>query len=311
MAHDHSGHSHSHTHDHSHELTSGSRLYWAAAINIGLTGVEVVAGILSHSQSLIADGVHNFADAGALLIAVAARRIAALPRNDRMSYGYKRAEILGALINSVALIGIAFFLVIESIQSLRVPPNIHAETMMGVAGVALVIDLMTAFLTYGGSKSNLNMRAVFLHNLLDAATSVVVILSGALIYFWGFTFADGLATLLIAAYLVYHSYGLIQHCVRILMNAVPDHLSLPKVKAALETIPGVREAFHIHVWQLDEHSYFFEGEICLTNDQDRVSVKQQARTLLKDSFSIHHAIIEVRESSDPHQHDGCGEEDPS
>ena len=154
-------------------------------LNLLLTVVEAVAGLLAGSLALLADALHNFNDCGSLVIALIARRIGRLPSDDRRTFGYRRAEIIGALINLTILVVIGLYLVYEAIARFFQPQEIDGWIVVGVAAVALVIDVATAALLFAMSRGNLNLRAAYLHNLGDAASSVGVIIAGAAILWFG------------------------------------------------------------------------------------------------------------------------------
>ena len=175
------GNHHSHSFD-----SSSNRLYWAIGVNLLLTVVQIVGGILSGSLSLIADALHNFSDAGALLIAAVARKIAKLPATEKMTFGYKRAEILGALINSTTLLLVGCYLIYEAMLRFNDPKPVEGWTVIWVASVALIVDIATAMLTYKDSKENINIKAAFIHNVSDALASVVVIVAGIVIILFKF-----------------------------------------------------------------------------------------------------------------------------
>jgi len=150
----------------------------AIIVNVGLTFAQIVGGIFSGSLSLIADALHNFSDAASLAIAAYARRIARRPSNAAMTFGYVRAEVVAALINYTTLIVIGLYLVYEAVMRFITPEPVEGWIVVGVAVVALVIDLATAFLTYAMSKESMNIRAAFVHNVADALGSVGVIVAG-------------------------------------------------------------------------------------------------------------------------------------
>lgn len=299
MAHDHHPHGHGHGHHHHHHHATGNRLYWAVAINLLLTVFQVIGGFFSGSLSLLADALHNFSDAGALGIAAVAARIAHLPANRKMTYGYKRAEILGALINSTTLVVVGFYLIYEAGVRYFAQRPIDGWTVIGVASVALVIDLATAWLTYSGSKDNVNMRAAFIHNLSDAAASVVVIVSGVLILNFQIYFVDLIATVLISAYVLVHGFGLIRKCIFILMQSTPEHLNVEEIKSRIEKVDKVREAHHLHVWQLDDQKILLEGHVCIAETDLSVleDIKSEVRKVLKEDYEIEHSTLEIEVSS--------------
>lgn len=286
---------HHHHHHHHHHPENSKKLFWAVVINLLLTFFQVLGGILSGSLSLLADALHNFSDAGALIIAAAADKISKLPADQKRTYGYRRAEIIGALVNSTSLVVVGLYLVYEGVMRFQDQKPIDGWMVVGVASIALVIDLVTAILTYSGSKESINMRAAFIHNLSDALASVVVIVSGVLIGLYQIYFIDLVATIFISIYVLYHAYIMIKECVRILMQSVPEGLNLDEVVQGIGQIQGVENTHHVHVWQLDDKKIFFEGHIVVL-EKDLLSIeeiKKKIRAYLQENFSIEHTTLEI------------------
>ena len=157
---------HGHSHGDPSEIGE-KRLWWAVAANILLTLAQIIGGIVSGSLSLIADALHNFSDAASLLIALVAIRIGRKPPDQFKTFGYKRAETIAALINLTTLIIIGLYLCYEAIMRFITPEPIAGWTIVIVAAIALVVDIFTALLTYSQSKTSMNIKAAFLHNLTD------------------------------------------------------------------------------------------------------------------------------------------------
>ncbi len=200
------GHEH---HHHDVDAMDDRRLGWAIAINMLLTLAQIIGGVLSGSLALIADALHNFSDAASLLIAWIARRIGRQPADYFKTFGYKRAEVIAALINLVILVIVGLYLIYEALWRIYEPQVIEGWMVVIVAAVALVIDVATAILTYTMSKNSMNIRAAFLHNVSDALASVGVILAGSLILLYGWYWTDTALTLLIAGYVLYQAATLL------------------------------------------------------------------------------------------------------
>lgn len=278
----------SHNHSHQHD----GKLNLAVLINILLTIVQIVGGVLSGSLSLIADALHNLSDAGAILIAIFARKIARKPANSKMTFGFKRAEILGALINSTTLIIVGFYLIYEAINKFFNPQPIDGWIVVWIASIALVIDAVTAWLTYqSGAKDNLNLKAAFIHNMSDAMASVVVIIAGSLIILYQWYIVDLLATIAISVYVIYHGYTLAKQTMIILMQAVPEGIDIDKICEELGNLAIVSKIWHLHVWQLDDKEIFLEASLEFTSSSTLYDLNQ-IKDLLKDKYGIHHSTIE-------------------
>jgi len=295
--HDHSGDGHGRGHHHHHvDPDAGDgRVLAAVVVNVLLTLAQAVGGILAGSLALVADAIHNLSDAISLGIAYAARKIARRPANPSMSFGYFRAETVAALVNYTTLIIIGLYLVYEAILRFFAPEPVAGWTVVIVAGVALVIDLATAALTYRESKTSVNIRAAFLHNVADALGSVGVLVAGTLVILFNWWIVDPIVTIAIAAYILWMAFAEIGEVIRILMLGAPPHIDQDELARTLCTLPGVEEVHHLHLWQVDERRSSLEAHLVLSDAAfpDAVAIKRAARALLAERFGIRHATLEA------------------
>ncbi|MDP0499267.1 MAG: cation diffusion facilitator family transporter [Verrucomicrobiota bacterium JB022] len=297
MGHDHHHHGHGHHHhDHGTENVSDAGLLWAVIINLGLSVVEFGAGIFSGSVALMADAAHNTNDAAALLIAYIARKISKRGADRRFTFGYRRAELIGAMIQLTALIMVGLYLLYEAVMRFFDPQPILGGWMMGVSVLAIVIDLGTVVLLWSLSKGSLNVRAAFLHNLTDAGASFAVLVGGAAIYWLDWTWVDPVLTLIIAGYILWMSVGMLKQTSRILMEGAPPGLDLQALSQAVTEVEGVQEMHHLHVWELDENHRALEGHLVLspgTDPNERDAIRRRVKDLLHDRFDISHCTLEL------------------
>ncbi len=268
------------------------RLLLAIIANMLLTVAQVVGGIVSGSLSLIADALHNFSDASSLLIAWLARRIGRQPADDLRTFGYRRAEVIAALVNLVILVLVGLFLIYEAIWRLFDPQIIEGWIVVIVAGIALIVDVATAVLTWTMSKHSMNIRAAFLHNVSDALASVGVMIAGSLILLYGWYWTDTLLTLVIAAYVLYQATSLLPKTIHLLMEGTPEGLSVADVKATMEAVQGVQNVHHIHLWQIDEHRSALEAHVVIDCFEDTARIKNALKQRLNEDFEIAHSTLE-------------------
>ncbi len=268
------------------------RLWWAVGANMLLTVAQVIGGIVSGSLSLIADALHNFSDAASLLIALVAIRIGRKPPDQFKTFGYKRAETIAALINLTTLIILGLYLSYEAILRFITPEPVAGWTVVIVAGIALIVDIFTALLTYSQSKNSMNIRAAFLHNLTDAFASVGVIIAGSLILLYGWVWTDAAMTLLIAGYVLYHGITEIPKAIHLLMEGAPEGISIDDVTDSMEGIEGVNNVHHVHIWQLDEQRNALEAHVVLNKNTNMDNVKATLKSILHDKFEIEHSTLE-------------------
>jgi len=303
MSHDHPhGHSHAgHAHSHSEGLDDRA-LLWAVVINLGLTVAQVIGGLAADSVALVADGVHNLSDALALVLAFGARKLAARQATPSMSFGWGRAEIIAAFVNYLALIAVSVWLVVEALGRLAEPPQVAGGLVMVLAGLALVIDLGTAWLTSRLAKESVNIRAAYLHNLADAGVSVAVLLGGGLILAFGWRIADPILTVLISAVILWHIKGDIGPILRMLMLGAPAHVDDSALRAAVTALPGVQGLHHLHLWQIDERRLSAEMHVVIAEGADHFATRLAIKSVLQD-HDIGHSTIETETPSS-----GCADD---
>lgn len=293
--HDHS-HGHGHGHAHHHHVdpnASDLKLGLTVALNVILTGVQVAVGIFSLSVALLADALHNATDALALMIAWGARKVSRKPPDSRFTFGYQRIELVAALINLTSLLVLSVFLIKESVERLLNPAPVMALWVIGAAAVALVIDLGTVVLLWTSSKDSLNIRAAMLHNLSDAATSVVVLVGAIIIHFFELHWIDPALGILIAVYIFYMALTMIRQVAATLMNNVPPGVDPDRIREALLQEPEVAKVHHLHIWQLDETKNAASAHIVLKEDLP-VSATEEIAGRLKHTLglsSIEHVTL--------------------
>lgn len=305
--HDHShDHSHDHGHSHSHETEhmSDSRLVWAVAVNILLTVAQIVGGVIANSLSLVADAMHNLNDAASLGLALIARRIGRKPPDEYRTFGYNKAPVIGALINLTTLIIVGLYLIYEAVARFFEKPEIGGWIVVIVAGIALIVDIITAVLTHAMSKESINIKAAYLHNVSDALASIGVMIAGTLIILFNWYVADLIATLIISFYILYQGFVMIRSSIRILMDSAPKGFSLTALVKAVTDLEGILDIHHIHIWNLDEHRTALEAHITVSNNTniDQIEkMKNQIKAMLRNDFQIHHATLEFEcEKADEH-----------
>lgn len=296
-AHGHDTHIHAHAHGHHHHglaTKSGPALFWAIVLNLLLSLAQFLIGVFSGSLSLVADALHNLGDVGSLVIAYLAQKISGQKANDKMTYGYGRAEVIGAFVNSILLIITALYIMFEALHRFNASVEIKGMWVILAGAVALVVDLATALLTYKGSKTSVNMKAAFIHNLSDALASLAVIVAGVSAFYFKAYWVDFVATLFIGLFILYHSYGLIITCVRTLMQAVPAYIDVHKVKESVSNLSGVKDIHHVHIWEIDHKKCFLEGHVVVdAADLEEVEhIKAKIKEVLSEEFGISHSTLE-------------------
>jgi len=245
---------------HHHHANLKGRMLFSIVLNLAITLAEVVGGILSGSLALLSDSLHNFSDTMSLVASYWAIKIGERERNEKYTFGYKRAEILVAFINSAVLVGVALFLVVEAYKRFRNPNPIEGTLMLAVAVIGLIANLVSVLLLHEHAGESMNVRSAYLHLMSDTLSSVAVVLGGIAIIKWNVLWIDPLITVLIAVYVFYEGFEILKESVEVLMEASPD-IDLETLRREIEDIPGVRNAHHFHVWRIGEGEVHFECHV--------------------------------------------------
>lgn len=297
-----------HHHHHHPEIDDSSiwKLWVSIFLNLAITLAQVIGGIISNSLSLLSDAVHNFNDSMSLVTTLVTKKIAKKGANSSKTFGYKRAEIIGAFVNLITLVIVALFLIKEGVERFFIPESIDGFTMFWVALIGLAANLITAALLWKNSKDDLNMRAAFIHILADAISSVGVVVGGWLIIKYDWYVVDAVLTLIIGSYILWHSYHMLREAIEILMEAKPDDIDISELTDSMQKVEKVCEVHHVHVWRLDESSTLLESHIVILKEDMHMmeEIKSAIKQVLHDEFNISHSTLEFEfEPCNAHKHD--------
>ena len=281
---------------HHHHAASGKNLFITILLNIIITLSQIIGGLLSGSLALLSDALHNFSDVLALVIAYAANRLAARPGTESRTFGYKRAEILAALFNGSVLIGIAVFLIVESLHKLYHPEAVNSAWVIGLGLLSIFLNAASVLLVKGDAEESINIRAAYLHLLTDVMTSIAVVGGGLLMYYFHLFWVDPLISMLIALYLIRASLELLGESTAILMQFTPEALKVEEIARVIDTLPAVANIHHIHLWSLDDHEIFLEAHIDFRENlplQEVTGVITAIETLLEERFGVTHTTLQA------------------
>ena len=244
--------------DHEHELgtTAGSsirtRLALALWLTLAFVIVEAAAGLLANSLALLTDAAHNLTDVVALGLSWYALRLQAQPANSERTYGYHRAGIIVALVNSGAMLLMSALVLVEAYRRILVPSSVHAETLMGIGLIAFIVNVLTAWLIHRPGEKDLNVRSAFLHLMGDVASTAAAVAAGVGIYFTGANWMDPAASALIAILILISAVGVLRGAVGILLEATPPDVNMLALVGDMSRIPGVLGVHDLHVWSLSQ-----------------------------------------------------------
>lgn len=295
--HGHHGHQHGHHHGH------GGKGHGAAfALAIGLNALfvvaEVAAGFVSGSTALLADAGHNLGDVLALLLAWGASILAARPAGPGFTYGLKSSSILAAIANAALLWVALGAVLLESVQRLWEPTTVNGGQVMIVAGVGIGVNLLSALLFARGSRSDLNLRAAFMHLIADAVVSASVVLAGLAIMMTGLNWIDPVTSLLITLGLAWASWGLLKDSLKMGLLGVPRHVDESGVREYLASLPGVTLVHDLHIWSMSTTESTLTAHMVMPGGHPGDAMLREIAHELEDHFGIHHTTIQVEQSAD-------------
>ena len=289
----------SHEHHHRHQGKAGHdhtgrNLLISTILNLAVSIAEIIGGILSNSLALISDALHNLGDTSALFIAYIANLISKKNHSVSKTFGYKRIEILAALFNAIILVVIIVYLFFEAAQRLSEPEPVKGLIMFVVAVVGFLANMFSVLLLRKSAKG-INIRAAYLHLIGDTISSVIVIITAVLIYFFNLFWIDPLVTFLLGIYLLKETYLIVKEALDILMQSTPHGLNLTEVKLALEAIPEIDNIHHVHAWNLNDQDIQFECHIDLKADMrvsQTESVQKVVQDILLNKFNVNHVTVQ-------------------
>src|SRR4051794_20852689 len=281
---------------HSHLPTGAAdarRLGIAFALIVAFMAAEVIAGIVGSSLALISDAGHMLTDAIALGLALAALRLAERPPAGSFTYGMRRAEILSAQVNGITLLLLGALIVYEGIRRLINPPDVEGALVLIVALVGIGVTLIAARMLAAAERRSLNVEGAFLHVVTDLFAFIATAIAGALILIWGLDRADGIASLLIAALMLWAAYGLLRDSGRIFMEAAPPELDPEEIGRTLAAEDGVVEVHDLHVWEVTSGMPAISAHLIVGKDADCHEARWHAARLLADRFGVEHSTLRV------------------
>jgi cobalt-zinc-cadmium efflux system protein len=285
-------HDHHHHHGHGAEA-SRARLTTALALILGFMAVEVVAGILADSLALLSDAAHMLTDAGAIALALVAARLAQRPAAGGFTFGLGRAEILSALVNGVTLVALAAVILVEGIQRLVEPPTVDGATVVVVALVGVVVNLVATAVLAGADRRSLNVEGAFQHVLTDLFAFIATAIAGAVILATGFGRADGIAALLVAALMMRSGWALLRESGRVLLEASPRGVDPNEIGRTLASQAHVVEVHDRHVWEVTSGMPSLSAHVTVGAGCDVQSHRRKLADLLSERFGIAHTTLQV------------------
>jgi cobalt-zinc-cadmium efflux system protein len=286
-----------HTRSHFGDLASQTtkRLMLSLALTAAFVMVEVIAGIIGNSLTLLTDAAHNFTDVIALGLSWYALKIATQPANAGKTFGYHRVGILVALVNSTTLILIAIGIFYEAYRRLLSPPEVDSVILIAVGALAFFINAGTAWLVKTGSEHDLNLRSAFLHLMGDVISTLGAVLAGIIIYFTKWNWLDPLVSVLIGVFILWNAWSILRQSIHILLESAPENIDMQEMVEKIHTVGGVRGVHDLHVWSINESLRMLSAHV-VTDDisiSDSLAIQQKINELLAHRFNIQHATLQM------------------
>ncbi|MEJ2643901.1 MAG: cation diffusion facilitator family transporter [Gammaproteobacteria bacterium] len=282
---------HDHGHGHTHHHHGTNSLTTSLGLILGFAGVEAVTGWWAGSLALMGDAGHMVTDATALGVAVLAQWVARRPPTERHSYGLGRAEVVAALLNGLFMMPVVGAIVVAAVDRLHTPERVAGLPVMVVALLGLIINV-AVLLTLSRGEQNLNTRGAVLHVLGDLLGSIAALLSGAVIYFTGWTPIDPILSVLICLLILYSSLRLLRESLHVILEGVPAHLDLPEVGRAMAGVEGVQSVHDLHIWTLSTGMVALSAHVMIQQMQDWEQVLERTQGLLTQRFHIEHITLQ-------------------
>ena len=298
MAHDHhpghGGHAH---HHHEHASAASIRherpLWWALALIVLFAAVEAAAAFATNSLALLSDAAHMVTDAFALAVALVAVRLSRRPPDARRSFGYVRAEAMGALFNGLLLFALSGYILWEAAMRIVEPPEVASLGMLAVGVAGLLVNLVAMRLLHAGSEESLNVKGAYLEVWADMIGSLGVVAGALVIHFTGWRLADPLIAAAIGLWVLPRAWVLVRQAGNVLMMGVPEGIDLEQVRGVLAGLPGVEDVHDLHVWALASRQAAMTAHLVVDEAVDARALRHAAGELLHGRFGIGHATLQV------------------
>ncbi len=302
--HDHAQHGHHHGHAHGHHHGHGTFNYGRAflvgiTLNVLFVVVEWTYGVLGHSLALIADATHNLGDVLSLVLAWIGHGLARRQPSQRFTYGLRGSSILAALINAVMLLLVTGGLAWEAAQRLTAPAPVAGDTVITIALAGVFVNGFTAWLFMAGSKHDLNLRGAYQHMAADAAVSLGVAITGAIVLFTGWAWLDPMVTLLLVAVIALGAWGLLRDSVSLALQAVPEGIDSAEVRVWLASQAEIDAVHDLHIWAMSTTENALTAHIVCPAGHPGDAVLQRIAHDIDHRFQIGHVTLQVELANSP------------
>jgi cobalt-zinc-cadmium efflux system protein len=293
-----------HHHDHGHHHhgvgaeTAVQPLAIALALIVSFMAVEVVIGVIAHSLALLSDAAHMLVDAAALGLSVWAARLALRPAEGRMTFGFRRAEILAAQANAITLLVLGFAIVVEALRRLDAPPDVQGPLVLGTAVAGAAVNLLALQQVARANRGNLNVEGSFRHLLTDLYAFAGTAVAGLVVWTTGFDRADPIASLAVAGFMVLTAWPLLRATGSILLEAAPEGLAPGEIGTALRGFAGVTDVHDLHVWEISSGFPALSAHVLVGRGEDCHGIRRGLEAMLAERYGIDHTTLQVEHTAD-------------
>jgi cobalt-zinc-cadmium efflux system protein len=283
---------HAHAHNHAHAQEPGRPAFVAAlAITFAYALIELAGGVWSGSLALAGDAGHMFSDCLALGLAAGAAWLARRPPGLRHSYGLARAEVIGATVNGLLMLGIIVVLVVSAVERLLDPRPVMALPVMAIAAIGLAVNAGVAFILSRGHRT-LNVRGALVHVIGDLLSSIAALIAGAVVYATGWLLIDPILTLAIAGLILLTTLKLLRDALHVLMEGVPAAVDFEDIGSTLAGLPGVAAVHDLHVWSIGSDRAALSAHLEIERLEAWPAVLHSAQTVLRERFGVDHVTLQ-------------------
>ncbi len=288
-----------HSHNHNHEI-NGQNLLFASILNLFITLIEFAGGLFSGSYALLSDALHNLSDTISVFIAYLSHKIAKRKPTEAKTFGFKRIEIIAALVNGIIMVVVCIYLIAGAIKRFRHPQLINTSMMVIIAAIGVLANFIAMAILFNDRENNLNIKSAYLHLMADTLSSVIVLVGGIVIYFYKIYWVDPILTIVISFFILKETWNVLYEAYLILLQATPTELDLNLVKLKIESFTEIENVHHVHAWKLDENNIHFECHIDLKDDC-RISQTDEIlfklKKILKSEFNVAHTTFQFEYNS--------------
>jgi len=285
-----------HSHNHLSDIqTTKRRMFIALLLNIIIAISQIIGGVFSGSLSLISDSLHNLSDAVSLFLSYIAIKLKSKNHSYKHTFGFKRAEIIVAFVNSSLLVGVAIYLFYEAIKRFIYPEVIKPDIMGIVAFIGLLGNVIGTILLSKDSKTSINIKSAYLHLLSDTISSVAIVVGAISIYYFEVYWVDPLLTILIGIYILKESYSILINSLHILMEGAPQNLSIEEIAKEVLKTEDVIDIHHIHIWSVGEKDIHIEAHLNVNNMMisETDKIHKSIEKILLEKFGIKHVTLQL------------------